>query len=157
MIFLSVGFSTLDFLWRFKHENFAFVHFEQSLFASNILCLPRTFLWSFKFSKCCIFLLQTFFVPCEHFSFAPNIRCSLRTFCVRIERFSFGLNILIKFQIFKTLHLFAANIFYSLRTFFIRCEYFLFVTIILCSLRTLLYSIRSFLVFASNIKCLWRI
>ena len=142
MIFLSVGFSTLDFLWRFKHKNFAFVHFEQSLFASNILCLLRTFLWSFKLSKCCIFLLQAFFVPCKHFSFTLNSRCSLRTFCVRFERFSFASNILIKFQIFKML--FAANIFYSLRTSFIRCEYFSFVMIILCSLWTLFYSIQTF-------------
>ena len=111
--------------------------------------------------------MRTFFIRSEYFSFAPNIGCLLQTFCVRFERFSFASNIFIKFQIFKVLHLFTANIFYSLWSSFIRCKYFSFVTIILCSPKTLFYSIRTFIarfeqkVFVTYIKvffffsCIW--
>ena len=137
MIFLSVGFSTLDFLWNFKHKNFVFVHFEQSLFASNILCLLRTFLWSFKLSKCCIFLLQaffcslqTFFIHPEQSVFPSNILRSLRTFFICFEH-SYKVS---NFQnvVCCEHFLLAANIFYSLRIFFVRYDHFMFpVNIIL--------------------------
>ena len=153
MIFLNVGFSTLDFLWRFNHKNFAFVHFEQSLFASNISVFATNILMKFQifkmlhfFASDCFCSLRTFFIRSEHSVFASNILRSLRTFCVRFEHSAFASNVFhslwtffIRFEhsykvsnfqngaFVRCEHfLLALNIFYSLQIFFVRYDHFMF-------------------------------